>query len=329
MQFNSKIDLAALSQNRDRRVRPSTFKILRMTVSFFKQSPASIDFGEFTDDASHYFSLFIGRNGVGKSLLLRAVLDFLIDARGPRQTTFNMRSPVTITSIEYIIDNVLYKISKDDNKWKYYKNNAAVEKEYIVFPFIVASTMGMFDKFPLNSIQGKSKNARYISDYYKYVGPKANNNMFTSKTNVLLQIQDLGRSLLRIPATPLPGVEQTLRAIRDMGKYKMVVFTKGEILDQENKLLRSGLWPLFDRVEVVADKTPRQYRELCETFDIDITRLLMVGNSFKSDIAPVLELGGFAAHIPFEVTWQHEQTEEYDHHHLFSLNHITELLKIL
>ena len=147
--------------------------------------------------------------------------------------------------------------------------------------------------------------------------------------NVLLQIQDLGRSLLRIPATPLPGVEQTLRAIRNMGKYKMVVFTKGEILDQENKLLRSGLWPLFDRVEVVADKTPRQYRELCETFDIDITRLLMVGNSFKSDIAPVLELGGFAAHIPFEVTWQHEQTEEYDHHHLFSLNHITELLKIL
>ena len=188
MQFNSKIDLAALSQNRDRRVHPSTFKILRMTVSFFKQSPASIDFGELTDDASHYFSLFIGRNGVGKSLLLRAVLDFLIDAREPRQTMFNMRSPVTITSIEYIIDNVLYKISKDDNKWKYYKNNAAVEKEYMAFPLIVASTMGMFDKFPINSTPGKDGYSRYDSKFYKYVGPKASNNMFTSKTNVLLHI---------------------------------------------------------------------------------------------------------------------------------------------
>ena len=145
----------------------------------------------------------------------------------------------------------------------------------------------------------------------------------------LLAIQELGRSLLRLPATPLDGVEATLKTLRDRGHYKMVVFTKGEILDQENKLLRSGLWDYFDRVEVVSDKTPRQYRELCATFGIGIDELLMVGNSFKSDIEPVLRLGGFAVHIPFELTWEHERTEEFDHPHLSRITHFAELCTLL
>lgn len=147
--------------------------------------------------------------------------------------------------------------------------------------------------------------------------------------NTLLRIQQLGRSLLNIPATPLEGVEDTLKAIRAMARYKMVVFTKGEILDQENKLLRSGLWDYFDRVEVVSDKTPRQYRELCAMFGIGIHQLLMVGNSFKSDIEPVLRLGGQAVHIPFFATWAHEQTEEFDHDNLARLSSITHLPALL
>ena len=147
--------------------------------------------------------------------------------------------------------------------------------------------------------------------------------------HTLLRIQTLGRSLLNIPSTPLPGVEQTLRAIRATGRYKMVVFTKGEILDQENKLIRSGLWDFFDRTEVVADKTPRQYRELCATFGISIDQLLMVGNSFKSDIEPVLRLGGYAVHIPFEVTWAHERVEEFDHDNLWRISHISQLTDIV
>ena len=145
----------------------------------------------------------------------------------------------------------------------------------------------------------------------------------------LLAIQELGRSLLRLPATPLEGVDSTLKALRGRGHYKMVVFTKGEILDQENKLMRSGLWDYFDRVEVVADKTPRQYRELCATFGIGIDELLMVGNSFKSDIEPVLRLGGYAVHIHFELTWEHERIEEFDHPHLVRIARFSELLQIL
>ena len=109
----------------------------------------------------------------------------------------------------------------------------------------------------------------------------------------------------------------------------MVVFTKGEILDQENKLRRSGLWDYFDRVEVVADKTPHQYRELCAMFGIGIEELLMVGNSFRSDIEPVLRLGGYAIHIPFEVEWAHEMTEEFDHNNLIRLESMSQLPDIL
>ncbi len=145
----------------------------------------------------------------------------------------------------------------------------------------------------------------------------------------LLRIEMLGRSLLAIPATPLDGVENALRKIRQMSRYRMVVFTKGEILDQENKLRRSGLWDYFDRVEVVADKTPRQYRELCAMFGIGIEELLMVGNSFRSDIEPVLRLGGYAIHIPFEVEWAHEMTEEFDHNNLIRLESMSQLPDIL
>ncbi|MBR1462415.1 MAG: HAD family hydrolase [Prevotella sp.] len=142
---------------------------------------------------------------------------------------------------------------------------------------------------------------------------------------LLLKIQEAGRSLLRIPATPLPGVESTLRMLRATGRYRMVVFTKGEIQDQENKLRRSGLWDLFDRVDVVADKTARHYRELCEDLHIGIAELLMVGNSFKSDIEPVLAIGGYAVHVPFEVVWAHEHMEAYAHNRLLTFSHFDEL----
>ncbi len=145
----------------------------------------------------------------------------------------------------------------------------------------------------------------------------------------ILRIVALGKEILSMPATPLPHVEETLRSIRQRGKYKMVVFTKGELLDQENKLVRSGLADFFDDIVVVSDKTRNEYTKLCNIFDTDISRLLMVGNSFKSDIEPVLQLGGYAVHIPFHTTWKHEETQEYDHEHLRRIDNIRELTEIL
>lgn len=140
----------------------------------------------------------------------------------------------------------------------------------------------------------------------------------------IMRILQLGLSLLKLPGAPLPGVKDTLTKLRRAGAYRMVVFTKGELLDQQNKLLRSGLQSLFDDIVVVADKTAQAYRRLCQQAGTGIGNLLMVGNSFKSDISPVLGLGGHAAYIPHHM-WQQEHTEEYDHDYLLRLNAFGEL----
>ena len=107
-----------------------------------------------------------------------------------------------------------------------------------------------------------------------------------------------------MPAIPLAGVRTVLDTLRNARKdYKMVVFTKGELLDQENKLKRSGLETFFDVIVVVSDKTQKEYEMLCKRFGCSIQELVMVGNSFRSDIAPVLELGGYAIYIPSKMLW--------------------------
>lgn len=145
------------------------------------------------------------------------------------------------------------------------------------------------------------------------------------KADDVMKIVELGKSLLELPATPLPGVAPTLQALRQLGRYRMVVFTKGELLDQQTKVIRSGLSRYFDDVVIVTDKTKDEYQKLCHLFDTTISHLLMVGNSFRSDIEPVLQLGGYAAHIPFHTEWKHEATEEYDHPHLWRLQQFEEL----
>lgn len=140
---------------------------------------------------------------------------------------------------------------------------------------------------------------------------------------VIGEIVSLGKSLLCLPATPLPGVLDTLRALHGR---RLVVFTKGELLDQENKLRRSGLEPFFSHVEIVSDKTEREYMALCRHLSVSPDRLLMVGNSFRSDIAPALAVGAWAAHIPFHVTWQLEVSDEFDHERLLRLARFSDLL---
>jgi len=136
-------------------------------------------------------------------------------------------------------------------------------------------------------------------------------------------------ALLSFPTTPLPGVAETLRRLRDEGRWRMVVFTKGELQDQENKLRRSGLMPLFDDVEITSDKTQHEFQQLCEHQQVHPSQLLMVGNSLKSDIAPALAIGAWAIHIPFHVTWELEHTDTFEHPRLTSIDHFSDLLPLL
>ena len=143
------------------------------------------------------------------------------------------------------------------------------------------------------------------------------------------QIEQAGREILRNPATPLDGVEETLDSIRRSGRYRMTILTKGELLDQNNKIDRSGLRRYFDAVDVVTEKTPDIYSDLCGSLEITPQEMLMVGNSFRSDIDPVLKIGGMGVYIPSEMTWQHEIIDEYEHPGLFRAEKFSELPGIL
>ena len=155
-------------------------------------------------------------------------------------------------------------------------------------------------------------------------------------------LQDCKR-LLHLPATPLSGVEQTLKTLRRkieeesdlspltsyLSPRKLVCFTKGELQDQENKLKRSGLLKYFDDVEITSDKTQREFLALCEHQQIHPSQLLMIGNSLKSDCAPALAIGAWAIHIPFHVTWQLEHFEDIDHERLIKIEKFSDILNYI
>lgn len=145
------------------------------------------------------------------------------------------------------------------------------------------------------------------------------------------RIVELGKTLLKFPTTPLPGVKDTLLKMADLRRQKplrVVVFTKGELQDQENKLRRSGLWDLFDDIIVVADKTEAEYRNLAARYGVSPAELVMVGNSFKSDIAPALRIGALAMHIPYHVVWKMEHAEPFEHPNLRPIRHFSEILQL-
>lgn len=117
-----------------------------------------------------------------------------------------------------------------------------------------------------------------------------------------------GKRMLMEPTELLEGVEA---ALNDLGKrYDLLLITKGDLFDQESKLARSGLAGLFLGVEIVSEKNVDSYRRILERRGIKPEEFVMVGNSLRSDVAPVLELGVRAVHIPYHVTWHHEHVPE-------------------
>ena len=121
-------------------------------------------------------------------------------------------------------------------------------------------------------------------------------------------ILEIGKEMLSSEICMLDGVEETLAVLAP--RYPMMVITKGELLEQQAKLRRSPVGEYFRSYEVVSNKTPDVYRGLLERHGIAPERFLMVGNSPKSDILPVLAVGGQAVHIPYEITWMHEQVDD-------------------
>ncbi len=138
----------------------------------------------------------------------------------------------------------------------------------------------------------------------------------------------IGKRMLKEPVRLIDGVHETVDRLTADG-WRLVVITKGDLLDQERKLMRSGLADSFHHVEVVSNKTPNDYRRALARMDLRPENFLMLGNSLKSDVLPLLELGAQAVHVPYEVTWDHELAEPEAHHAYAELTSIRGLLDLL
>ena len=124
------------------------------------------------------------------------------------------------------------------------------------------------------------------------------------------RLVELGKAVLQHPVELLDGMREAVEAVA--ARWPVVMITKGDLFHQESKVARSGLADLFGRIEIVSEKDAATYARVLREFDLPPERFAMVGNSLRSDIAPVLAAGGFGVHLPYHVTWAHELQAEVD-----------------
>jgi putative hydrolase of the HAD superfamily len=150
----------------------------------------------------------------------------------------------------------------------------------------------------------------------------------TINVSVIEKIIEYGQELLQKPIQKLDGVDEVLENLK--GRYRLVVATKGDLLDQERKLKKSGIEHYFHHTEIMSEKGEADFRKLIKHLDIKPENFLMIGNSLKSDVLPVLSIGGHAFHIPYHVTWGHEKIEyEVNHENFKQFSSIRDILTVL
>lgn len=142
------------------------------------------------------------------------------------------------------------------------------------------------------------------------------------------RILAIGYDMMQKPVEILPGVEEVLAKLKQ--DYRLVMATKGDLVDQEKKLKKSGLDHYFHHIEIMSEKKEVDFAKLVRHLDVAPDEFLMLGNSLKSDVLPVLELGGHAIHIPFHITWGHETiTHEIEHDNFYQADNISQVVEII
>ncbi|MDP3446023.1 MAG: HAD hydrolase-like protein, partial [Ignavibacteria bacterium] len=147
--------------------------------------------------------------------------------------------------------------------------------------------------------------------------------------SIVKKILQLGKDLINKPVILLDGVKEVLESFHAHG-FKLIVATKGDLLDQERKLLNSGIEKYFHHIEIMSDKKEVNYAKLLAHLEIEPKDFLMIGNSLKSDIIPVLNIGGYGVHIPFHTTWAHEEVFDTSGlKHYWELESISEIHQLI
>jgi putative hydrolase of the HAD superfamily len=150
----------------------------------------------------------------------------------------------------------------------------------------------------------------------------------TIPNEAIEKIIGFGKELLNEPIELLDDVEEVLKALQ--GHYRIVVATKGDLLDQERKLKKSGLSHYFHHIEIMSEKKDEDYLKLIRHLDVQPGEFMMIGNSLKSDIIPVLNIGGHAVHVPYHTTWAHEHVEtQLEHDNFRHVEHLREILELM
>ncbi|MDP4291563.1 MAG: HAD family hydrolase [Bacteroidota bacterium] len=144
---------------------------------------------------------------------------------------------------------------------------------------------------------------------------------------IINEILAMGRSLMNISIELIDSVDKVLPRLQP--HYKLIVVTKGDLLDQERKLKKSGLLPYFHHIEIMSDKKETDYQKLIDYLEILPEEFMMVGNSLKSDILPVIRIGGIGVHVPFHTTWQHETVNELPSQPYYEIESLSQLPDIM
>ena len=153
-------------------------------------------------------------------------------------------------------------------------------------------------------------------DFYGYgikgfilsiIETSAKNSHEELKIESINQIIKLGKKMLNAPVDLIEDVEKVLSILSK--KYKLILITKGDLLDQERKIKKSKLEKYFKHKKIVSEKNKQTYLNILDDLKIEPQNFLMVGNSFKSDVLPVLEIGGNGIHIPYKILWEHENID--------------------
>lgn len=152
---------------------------------------------------------------------------------------------------------------------------------------------------------------------------KVSNN--TAPIGLIEKVIQHGKELINKEIELLDDVEEVLGKLQP--KYRLVVATKGDLLDQERKLMKSGLEKYFHHIEIMSDKQVKDYQKLIKHLDIQPDEFMMIGNSLKSDVLPVLELGGVGVHVPYHTTWAHEVVEvKIENPNFYQISRLGEIL---
>ena len=214
----------------------------------------------------------------------------------------------------------------DDTLWvnePYFRETeakfAALLEDFLPHHSIVAELYKTeIDNLPLYGYGIKGFMLSMIETILKITGGKVN-------PEVITRAIQLGQDMLNKPIELLDGVEDVLKALK--GKYRLVVATKGDLLDQQRKLTKSGLNHYFHHIEIMSDKQEKEYIKLLKHLDCKPEEFLMLGNSLKSDVLPVLAIGGHAVHIPYHTTWEHEHIDHtIEHPNFYQMESLYEVL---